>query len=73
MSESYEKSEEDIEVALRYLKFHDPENATREQAIALLEDLQSGFHSMAHHDPQQLLELQKKIDANKHSEKPENS
>jgi hypothetical protein len=56
-NEKYTVSEEDIEVALRYLKFNDPKNATREKAKAMLDDLQSGFHGMAHHDPERLLDL----------------
>jgi hypothetical protein len=66
-------SDKDIEVALRYLKYHDPENATPEVAISLLEDLHRGYHEMSHHDPQKLLELQKEIDENKKSQKPDSS
>ena len=51
MSDKYKISDEDIEVALRYLKLNESTDATREQAIALLEDLRSGFHGMAHHNP----------------------
>ena len=60
---SYKISDEDIEAALRYLKHHDPENANRDMAIALLEDLRSGFHTMAHNNPDKLLELQREIDS----------
>ena len=66
MAKKYEISDKDIEVALRFLKFNDPENATRDQAKALLEDLQSGFHGMAHHNPELLLKLQQEIDNSKH-------
>ena len=52
---SYKISDEDIEAALRYLKYNDPENANRDMAIALLEDLRSGFHRMAHNNPDKLL------------------
>jgi hypothetical protein len=58
----YEINEEDIGVALRYLKYHDPKNATREKAVALLSDLDSGFHRMAHEDPERLLNLKKRVD-----------
>lgn len=67
MIENYEISEKDIEAALSYLKYHDPENANRENAIALLEDLKSGFHNMAHDNPDLLLKLQEEIDRNKES------
>jgi len=60
-------TEEKIEVALRYLKYHDPENATREKAISLLEDLRDGYHSKAHTNPVELLELKQKLDALKAS------
>lgn len=68
---SYKISDEDIEAALRYLKHHDPENANRDTAIALLEDLRSGFHTMAHDNPDKLLELQREIDS-RHSKKEQN-
>jgi hypothetical protein len=60
-TEQYEISEADIEVALRWLKYNDPEHATREQAIALLNDLQAGFHNLAHSDPDRLLKLEKEL------------
>ncbi|HEY4963352.1 MAG TPA: hypothetical protein VIH90_01515 [Candidatus Saccharimonadales bacterium] len=68
MVKKYEISDKDIKVALRFLKFNDPENATRDQAIALLEDLQSGFHGMAHYNPELLLKLQQEIDSKKPQE-----
>lgn len=61
-NERYEISDEDIEVAMRYLKYHDPENASRDDAIAMLQELQAGFHGMAHSDPERLAELKKKLD-----------
>ena len=60
--EKYEISERDIEVAMRYLKYHDPGNATRDKAVSMLRELQSGFHGMAHSDPARLLELKKNLD-----------
>lgn len=64
-NEQFRISEKDIGVALRYLKYHDPENATRDRAIAMLKDLNSGFHRMAHDDPDRLLELQRKVEGQK--------
>lgn len=61
-------TEDKIEVALRYLKYHDPENATREKAVALLTDLRDGYHSKAHTNPVELLELQKQLDESKKNE-----
>lgn len=63
MEESYKISEQDIESALRWLKVNDPENATREQAESLLKDLRSGFHSMAHNNPELLAKLKQELDA----------
>jgi hypothetical protein len=65
MVKKYKISEKDIEVALRFLKFHDPENANRDAAKALLEDLHLGIHRIAHNNPDLLLELQKELDKNK--------
>jgi hypothetical protein len=67
MAESYELNEKDINSVIRYLKIHEPENATRERAIALLEDLQAGVHMMAHNNPDLLEKLQKELEENKHS------
>lgn len=67
MAESYELNEKDIDSVIRYLKIHEPENATRERAIALLEDLQAGVHMMAHNNPDLLEKLQKELEENKHS------
>ena len=58
----YEISDKDVEVALRYLKYHDPANATSEKALSMLQELQSGFHGMAHSDPDKLLELKKELE-----------
>ena len=63
----YEINEKDIEAALKYLKHHDPKNATQDRAIAMLQDLNSDFHRMAHDDPDRLLDLQRKVDGPKKS------
>lgn len=68
MEDNYEISEQDIESALHWLKINDPENANREKAIALLEDLQTGFHQMSHNNPDRLLQLQEELKRNKGSE-----
>jgi hypothetical protein len=64
MEEPYKISEKDIESALRWLKVNDPENATREQAEALLKDLKAGFHGMAHNNPELLAQLKQELDDN---------
>jgi hypothetical protein len=65
MAKKYEINDHDIESVLRYLKYYDPENATSEKAISLLEDLQQGLHGMAHHNPELLDKLQKMLDQEK--------
>ncbi len=64
MDKPYEIDEKDIESTLRWLKVNDPENATREQAEALLKDLKAGLHSMAHNNPDLLNELKEELDSN---------
>ncbi len=66
MDDTYEINEKDIESVIRYLEIHDPKNASREKAIALLEDLRAGVHSMAHNNPELLEQLQKEIEANRY-------
>lgn len=73
MTNDLEFTDKDIEVALRYLKYYDPENVTPENAISLLEDLHKGYHDIAHHQPDRIIELQKKIDAAKKSKNIKNS
>lgn len=66
----YQINEKDIDSVIRFLKITDPENATPEMAIALLEHLQASFHNMAHEDPKKLEEIynelkkQKKLKTN---------
>jgi hypothetical protein len=40
-------SEEAIEKALEYLRYHDPENANREYAIGLLKRMQAAANNIA--------------------------
>ncbi len=57
MKKGYEINEKDIDAVLRFLKVTDPENATPEMAIALLEELHTGVHELAHTDPEKLKEI----------------
>jgi hypothetical protein len=61
----YEINEKDIDSVIRYLKIHDPDNATPEKAIALLEEMQAGIHEIGHENPDLLFELQKELDKDK--------
>ncbi len=53
----YKITDEDVEAVVRYLRVNDPENATPEVALALLEDLHSGVQDMAYNNPEKLEEL----------------
>ena len=57
MTDGYQINEKDIDAVLNYLKIHDPENATPEMAIALLEFYKTKFHEMAHTDLTKLEEI----------------
>lgn len=65
MADEYKISKEDIKSALLYLKHFDSENATEENAKALLEDLKTGYHGLNLHDPERLKELKKQLDKNR--------
>ena len=53
----YQLNEKDIESVIRYLKTIDPENATPEMAIAILEHLKTTYHTMNHEDPETLKKI----------------
>ena len=57
MAKGYEITEKDIDGMLYFLKTHDPEHATPEMAIAMLEELQARVHLMAHTDLKTLKEI----------------
>lgn len=63
-------NEKDIDSVLRFLKATDPEHATPEMAMDLLEHFKAHFHTMAHLDPETLkkmydeLKLQRKMSKN---------
>jgi hypothetical protein len=57
MAQQYELNEKDIDSVIGFLKIHDPEHATPEMAIALLEHMQATFHTMAHESPELLEQL----------------
>lgn len=61
----YEINEQDIESALRYLKANNNPNATREDAIAKLEELQAGVHLIGHKGPEELEKLLKELEEGK--------
>lgn len=62
LPDKYEITEADIDAMVRYLKINDPENATSEVAIKTLEDLQAGFHELAHSNPKLLEKWYKELD-----------
>jgi hypothetical protein len=65
MSNGYEITEKDINTVLGILKRSDPENATPEMAIAILEELQKRVHVLSHTDPELLIEIYNKLKKDK--------
>lgn len=61
----YKISGEDIESTLRYLRAHVDPNATREDAIAKLEELQAGVHLIGHKGSEELEKLLKELEEGK--------
>ena len=57
----YEITEKDIDTVLTILKQVDPEHATPDMAITILEHFQAKFHIMAHEDPEKLEKLLKEL------------
>lgn len=53
----YQLNEKDIDSVLNFLKLTDPEHATPEMAIALLEHMQAKFHMMNDQDPETLKKI----------------
>jgi hypothetical protein len=65
MPNEYEINEKDIEAVLRFLKATDPEHATSEIAVALLEHMQAAFHKMAVEDPDMLQKMYEELKTEK--------
>lgn len=61
MNEDYEINEKDIDSVLRFLKIYDPENATPENAISILEDMDAYFHKLSHENPELLEKFQQDV------------
>jgi competence protein ComGC len=59
LPDEYELSESDIDSVLRWLKIHDPANATSEEAIKFLVDSRVLIHEVAHNHPEKLEDLYK--------------
>lgn len=60
MAKEYEINEKDIDSVIHWLKIHDPENATPETAIGILEEMHARVHLMAHEDPELLEKIYKR-------------
>lgn len=61
MTKGYEINEKDIDSVLNFLKRTDPENATPEMAIEILEHLKATFHSLSHTNPDQLVKIYEEL------------
>lgn len=57
----YHINEKDVESVIKFLKTIDPENATSEMAIELLEHLKAGIHTMVHENPEKLKEIYEEL------------
>lgn len=53
----YEINEKDIDTVLNILKKSDPEHATPEMAISILENMQATFHKLRHIEPELLVQI----------------
>ena len=56
-SPGYEINEKDIDTVIDFLKSYDPENATPETAISILEHLKASVHDLAHTNPDLLVQI----------------
>lgn len=65
MAEQYEHNEKDIESVIRWLKIHDPENATPERAIAKIEEALASAHMLGQKNPEQLEQLLEELQKSK--------
>lgn len=65
---NYEINEKDIDTVLNILKKSDPEHATPEMAIAILENMQATFHKLRHINPELLVEIYDDLIKEKKSE-----
>lgn len=57
----YQINQKDIDSVVNFLKITDPENATPEVAIQLLEHFKATFHELAHENLDGLQELYEKL------------
>lgn len=52
MTKDYEINEADIERIISYIKLTDPDNATPEMAITVLENMYAKYHVLSHEEPE---------------------
>ena len=58
----YEMTEEDIDAVLNYLRLTDPEKATPEMAIMILERMHVRLHTLEHVSPEAIEEVLKELE-----------
>lgn len=58
----YEMTEEDIDAVLNYLRLTDPNKATPEMAIMVLERMYSRLHTLEHISPEAIEEVLKDLE-----------
>jgi hypothetical protein len=52
MAKQYELNEKDIDSVIRWLEINEPENATPERAITILERMYERVHMGSHEEPE---------------------
>jgi hypothetical protein len=68
MTKKYDLNEKDIDSAIRWLKIHDPEHSTPEDAIGLLETMMEMAHQLGHAiDEEAMMKAQKELQAKRKS------
>lgn len=65
MTQKYEMNEKDIDSVIRYLKIVDPQNATPEAAIEILEEMYARVHTISHENPELLEQVYKDLKTKK--------
>ena len=64
-NQKYQINEKDIDTVLNILKRVDPERATPEMAIDILEYYQASVHSIKDHDPEMLVKIFEELENEK--------
>ena len=61
MAKDYEINERDVQSVIHFLELNDPEHATPEMAISILEHMMATYHTIAHQDPEVLVKMYEEV------------